>query len=60
MSEHQSAPVHDGRHYLGSISEAKPSRFEAVLPNGKSIGLFSSSSAAVHAVIAAVRARARS
>lgn len=59
MSERERAcvPVHDGRRYFGKIAEAQPSRFEAVKPDGESLGLYNNATAAAHALIAAARAK---
>ena len=45
--------VYDGRVYLGDISEHRSGQWEAAVADGRSLGLFTSPAAAVHAVLAA-------
>ena len=34
--------VFDGRRFLGNVSETKPALFEAIKPNGDSLGMYNS------------------
>ncbi len=47
--------IYDGRQHCGDVVEHRNGQYEAALPTGESLGLFTSVVAAMHAVIAAGR-----
>jgi hypothetical protein len=51
--------VYDGLRWIGSIVEQVNGQYEAGLPDGQSLGLYTSRQAAGHAIVEATRPGAR-